>query len=155
MDNTYVIISPCRNEEQYMRQTLNTVVNQTVKPTKWVIVDDGSTDETANILQEYAAKHSFIEIVTRENRGHRSVGPGVIDTFYTGYNTIDINDYNYICKLDLDLALPLEYFEILISKMEQDPRLGTYSGKPYFYPPNSTKLVAKFPFIKLIFPSSS
>ncbi|OUR61492.1 glycosyl transferase family 2 [Colwellia sp. 39_35_sub15_T18] len=141
MNNSYIIISPCRNEEEYMRQTLDTVVNQTVKPTKWVIVDDGSTDQTANILQEYASKHDFIEIVTRENRGHRSVGPGVIDTFYTGYNTINVDEYDYICKLDLDLALPLSYFEYLIQEMKKEPRLGTYSGKPYFYPENSTELV--------------
>jgi len=140
-DRSYVIISPCRNEEDYMRQTLDTVVNQTVKPTKWVIVDDGSTDKTPAILKEYADQYDFIEIVTRENRGHRSVGPGVIDTFYTGYNTIDVDQYTYICKLDLDLELPLGYFEFLIQEMEKEPRLGTYSGKPYFYPTNSTDLV--------------
>jgi glycosyltransferase involved in cell wall biosynthesis len=116
-----------------MHQTLDSVVNQTVKPTKWIIVDDGSTDATPEILKEYADKYAFIEIVTRENRGHRSVGPGVIDTFYAGYNTINADDYTYICKLDLDLNLPKAYFEGLISAMEKEPRLGTFSGKPYFY----------------------
>jgi biofilm PGA synthesis N-glycosyltransferase PgaC len=141
MDKSYVIISPCRNEQDYMRKTLDTVVNQTVKPTLWVIVDDGSTDETPNILKEYQAQYDFITIVTRANRGHRSVGPGVIDTFYAGYNTINVDDYNYICKLDLDLELPLEYFELLIEEMHKEPRLGTYSGKPYFYDGKSTELI--------------
>lgn len=141
MDKSYVIISPCRNEQKYMHQTMDTVINQTLKPTKWVIVDDGSTDDTAKILKEYADQHSFIEIVTRENRGHRSVGPGVIDTFYAGYNTIEIDDYAYICKLDLDLNLPKVYFETLINEMEKDPRLGTFSGKPYFYKGQTKELI--------------
>ncbi len=141
MNKSYVIISPCRNEEKYMRQTLDTVVNQTVKPTKWVIVDDGSTDQTPAILKEYADQYDFIEILTRENRGHRSVGPGVIEAFYEGYNQIKIDDYAYICKLDLDLNLPDTYFQFLMTQMDKEPRLGTYSGKPYFYPENSTELV--------------
>lgn len=132
MSKKYLIISPCRNEEQYMRQTLDTVCNQSVLPEKWIIVDDGSTDNTANILEEYINQYKFIEVVTRENRGHRKVGPGVIEAFYDGLKNEEINDYEYICKLDLDLELPLEYFETLIEKMEANPRIGTASGKPYF-----------------------
>ena len=132
MNKKYLIISPCRNEEQYMKVTLETVCNQSVLPEKWVIVDDGSTDETANILKEYAKKYTFIEIITREDRGHRKVGPGVIETFYDGMKGENIDDYKYICKLDLDLELPLKYFEILIDHMENNPRIGTASGKPYF-----------------------
>jgi len=143
MSQGYLIISPCRNEEQYMRQTLDSVVNQTIKPKKWIIVDDGSTDATPEILNEYAQQYDFIKIVKRKNRGHRSVGPGVIEAFYEGYNTTNIDDFDYICKLDLDLDLPLEYFQILIEKMEKEPRLGTYSGKPYFIHDKTKKLIAE------------
>ena len=143
VDNSYVIISPCRNEEKFMKQTLDTVVSQTIKPTKWVIVDDGSTDKTPEILKEYAQQYDFIQIVTRAKRGHRSVGPGVIEAFYEGYNTINIDDYAYICKLDLDLNLPATYFDYLMKRMDQEPRLGTYSGKPYFYEGESNNLVAE------------
>ena len=132
MDNKYLIISPCRNEEQFMKKTLDTVCNQSVLPEKWIIVDDGSTDETANILKEYANRYDFIEIMTRENRGHRKVGPGVIEAFYDGMKGERIDEYDFICKLDLDLELPLKYFEILINRMENNPRIGTASGKPYF-----------------------
>lgn len=114
-----------------MRQTLDTVIGQSVRPAKWVIVDDGSTDDTPAILADYAAKHDWIEIVTRADRGHRAVGPGVIDAFYSGYAAIDPDDYEYICKLDLDLRLPPRYFEILIGRMARDPRIGTCSGKAY------------------------
>ena len=79
-----MVISPCRDEAKYMRQTLDSVIAQSVRPTKWVIVDDGSTDETPRILAEYAKKYDWMQIVTRSNRGQRSVGPGVIEAFYNG-----------------------------------------------------------------------
>lgn len=114
-----------------MRQTLDTVIAQSIRPAKWVIVDDGSTDETPRILADYAQRHDWIEIITRRNRGLRSVGPGVIDAFYAGYETIDPDHYEYMCKLDLDLRLPPRYFEILMERMEADPAIATCSGKAY------------------------
>ncbi len=114
------------------RKTLDSVVAQTVPPALWVIVDDGSTDETPAILAEYAGRHPFIRVVRREDRGGRSVGPGVIEAFYAGYETLDPDDFDYVCKLDLDLDLPPGYFEELMTRMEADPRIGTCSGKPYF-----------------------
>lgn len=129
---SYLLISPCRNEAAYMRTTLDSVVNQTVLPDLWVIVDDGSTDDTPNILADYAKRYPFIQIITRENRGHRSVGPGVIEAFYHGYNQIDISKFTYICKFDLDLDVPTRYFELLIERMEKNPRIGTCSGKAYY-----------------------
>jgi glycosyltransferase involved in cell wall biosynthesis len=67
----YVLISPCRNEAEYMRQTLDSVISQSVRPAKWIIVDDGSTDNTPKILAEYREKHDWIEIVTRRDRGRK------------------------------------------------------------------------------------
>lgn len=127
----YVLISPCRNEAAYMRQTIESVIAQSVLPSMWVIVDDGSSDETPRILEEYRLRHDWIEIVTRADRGHRAVGPGVIDAFYAGYEVIDPDDYEYLCKLDLDLHLPPRYFELLMERMEANPRIGTCSGKSY------------------------
>ena len=130
-DRSYILISPCRNEADYMRQTLDSVIAQTVTPALWLIVDDGSTDATPAILAGYAAQHDWIRVVTKPDRGHRAVGPGVIEAFYFGVEQIDIAAYAYSCKLDLDLELPPRYFEILIERMEENPRLGTCSGKPY------------------------
>lgn len=129
--NNYVVISPCRDEAEYMRQTLDSMVAQSVRPAKWVIVDDGSTDKTPQILEEYASQHDWIEIVTRSNRGKRAVGPGVIDAFYAGLNTLNIDDFAYLCKLDLDLEIPPGYFERVMDQMEATPRLANFSGKPY------------------------
>lgn len=114
-----------------MRQTLDSVTSQSVLPAKWVIVDDGSTDETPGILAEYAARFPWIQIVTRTDRGHRAVGPGVVDAFYTGYRAINPRDYEFVCKLDLDLRLPPRYFEILMQRMAENPLIATCSGKAY------------------------
>jgi glycosyltransferase involved in cell wall biosynthesis len=127
----YVVISPCRDEAKYMRQTLDSVIAQSVAPERWIIVDDGSTDETRQILSEYSARHNWIEVVTRSDRGQRSVGPGVIDAFYAGYERINPDEYDYLCKLDLDLTLPPRYFELLMERMEANPRIATSSGKAY------------------------
>lgn len=128
---SYVLISPCRNEAAYMRQTLDSVLAQTSRPALWVIVDDGSTDETPAILAEAARRHDWIRIVTRQDRGHRAVGPGVIDAFYAGYATIVPEQFEFLCKLDLDLRLPPRYFERLVERMRADPRIATCSGKAY------------------------
>ncbi|KPP83948.1 MAG: Glycosyltransferases involved in cell wall biogenesis [Rhodobacteraceae bacterium HLUCCA08] len=128
----YLLISPGRNEAKFMRRTLDSVVAQTERPTAWVIVDDGSTDDSPQILADYAAAHDWITVIRREDRGHRAVGPGVIEAFYAGLDTRDLADFTYLCKLDLDLDLPPGYFAGLMDRMEADPRVGTCSGKTYF-----------------------
>ncbi|MBX2867958.1 MAG: glycosyltransferase family 2 protein [Acidiferrobacterales bacterium] len=114
-----------------MIKTLESVTAQTQLPSLWVIVDDGSRDSTPKILREWSERFDFIRVVTLKDRGRRQVGPGVIEAFYAGYDQIDPSEFSYICKLDLDLELPEKYFETLIDKMSDDPRLGTCSGKPY------------------------
>ena len=129
-DRRYLVISPGRNESAYMRRTLESMVAQTVLPALWVIVDDGSTDDSLNILAEYTAQHDWIRVIEKPDRGHRAVGPGVIEAFYYGLDRVE-EDFPYLTKLDLDLDLPPRYFETLLEKMEADPRIGTCSGKPY------------------------
>ena len=133
----YVLITPCRDEADTARRTLDSVTHQSVPPALWVIVDDGSTDNTTVILQEYARRFDYIRVVRREDRGERSVGPGVIDAFYAGLETVDLNAFEYLCKLDLDLDLPPRYFEILMERMEMNPRIGTCSGKAYYPAPGN------------------
>lgn len=128
----YCLITPCRDEARYARRTLESIANQTTPPALWVIVDDASTDETPAILAEYAKKLPYIRIIRRKDRGFRLLGGGVIDAFYDGYNAINPDDFDYICKSDLDLDLPPRYFERLMEKMEAEPRIGTASGKPWY-----------------------
>lgn len=114
-----------------MERTLDSMVAQTCHPTLWVIVDDGSTDKTPDILARYVAEHDWIRVLQKPDRGHRAVGPGVIEAFYAGLDTVNSGDFDYIVKLDLDLNLPERYFETLIARMKADPQIGTCSGKPY------------------------
>ena len=141
----YCLITPCRDEAKYARRTLDAVTEQSEPPALWVIVDDGSKDDTPKILAEYAARFPYIKVVTRADRGVRKVGGGVIDAFYTGYDTVDPAAYAYVCKLDLDLDLPRGYFAGLMDRMEAEPRIGTCSGKPYFYPDGVADDHATFP----------
>ena len=137
----YCLITPCRDEAAYARRTIESVARQTVPPARWVIVDDGSRDETAAIVEEYAARLPFIRLVRRADRGARKVGGGVIEAFNAGYVTIDPDEFDYVCKFDLDLDMPPGYFEGVMKRMEAEPRLGTCSGKPWFVHPRTGALV--------------
>lgn len=131
MSRKYLLITPCRDEAEFLQTTIDCVGRQTVPPARWVIVDDGSTDDTPRILEKAAAKYPFIQVIRREDRGQRSVGPGVIEAFYEGLEAVDLDDYDYVCKFDGDLALPDAYFQKVMERFERDPWLGTLSGKLY------------------------
>ncbi|MFV2070019.1 MAG: glycosyltransferase family 2 protein [Pirellulales bacterium] len=137
MSRRYCLVTPCRDEADHARRTLDSVAAQSVPPALWVIVDDGSTDETSAILAEYARRLDYLRVVQREDRGRRRVGPGVVDAFYAGLAAVDLDRYEYVCKLDLDVELPPRYFETLVERMESEPRIGTCSGKPYYPGPRN------------------
>ena len=99
----YVLVSPCRDEANYMRRTLDSVLAQSVPPALWVVVDDGSTDETPSILEEYEARVPYLRVVRRADRGGRSVGPGVIEAFYSGLETVAALKPAYL-KIDIGLV---------------------------------------------------
>lgn len=125
----YLLVTPCRNEAEYIRKTLESTCSQTVAPALWIIVDDGSTDETPSILAEYARTYDFIKVVRRFDRGSRAVGPGVIDAFYDGLAHSNLEDFDFLAKFDADLELPSRYFERTMERMIANPKLGNLSGK--------------------------
>ncbi len=92
-------------------------------------MDDGSSDETPQILAEYAERFDFIQVVQRADRGKRAVGPGVVEAFYDGLSHVDLSEFDYVTKFDGDLELPPRYFERSMELMEADPYLGNISGK--------------------------
>ena len=143
----YLLITPCRDEARYARRTLDSVLAQTELPAEWIVVDDGSRDETPAILEETRARAPFLRVVRRPDRGARKVGGGVIEAFDAGLSTADLGRFDYLCKLDLDLELPPGYFAGLMDRMERDPRIGTCSGKPYFYRPGADPGRATFPLL--------
>lgn len=127
----YLIVSPVRNEAAYLQRTIDSVVAQTARPAAWVIVDDGSTDETAAVAERAAAEHGWIQVHRRMDRGVREVGGGVVDAFNDGLSRFNLDDFDYLCKLDGDLEFAPTYFERLFEKFNADPQLGTASGKAF------------------------
>jgi biofilm PGA synthesis N-glycosyltransferase PgaC len=127
----YVIITPVRDEEQHLERTIESVLSQTVLPTEWVIVDDGSTDGTAAIADRYATRVPWIRAVHRPNRGFRKAGGGVVEAFYDGYNTLRTGDWDFIVKLDGDLTFAQGYFEQCFAHFRTEPLLGIGGGDIY------------------------
>ena len=127
----YVVVSPVRNEAEFLQRTVDSMIAQTVKPKTWIIVDDGSTDDTVDIVRRAAADHDWIRPHHRADRGVRKVGGGVVDAFYDGLGQVYMDQYDYLCKLDGDLEFGPRYFEDLFEKFEAEPRLGTASGKSW------------------------
>jgi biofilm PGA synthesis N-glycosyltransferase PgaC len=127
----YVIITPVRDEEKYIEATIEAVAGQTILPTEWVIVDDGSSDRTGDVIDRYAAKFPWISVVHRSNRGFRKSGGGVIEAFYEGYDALNCADWEFIAKLDGDLTFPAEYFEKCFEHFNNQPQLGVGGGDIY------------------------
>src|SRR5206468_4881831 len=108
---TYVIVTPIRDEAPYIGRTIASVLSQTTLPSRWIVVDDGSTDGTSEILDHAALRTEWITVVYRSNRGYRAAGSGVVDAFYAGYAAVDHDDWDFIVKLDGDLSFDADYFE--------------------------------------------
>jgi poly-beta-1,6-N-acetyl-D-glucosamine synthase len=123
----YVIVSPVKDEERHVELTLRSVCAQTVVPTRWVIVNDGSTDGTAEIVATYARQYPFIKVVDHPKGGSRQPGGRVIKAFNYGRDAIDV-PYDFIVKLDCDLSFEPDYFERLLANFRADDRLGIASG---------------------------
>jgi poly-beta-1,6-N-acetyl-D-glucosamine synthase len=127
----YVVITPVRDEEKHIEETIRSVTSQTILPAQWIIVDDGSTDKTAEIANQYASQVPWMRLVRRPNRGSRKSGGGVIEAFYDGYNVLRHDDWQFIVKLDGDLTFSPDYFEKCFEHFEREPKLGIGGGDIY------------------------
>jgi poly-beta-1,6-N-acetyl-D-glucosamine synthase len=123
----YVVVSPVKNEAAYVTRTLDSICGQTVRPQRWVIVDDGSTDGTREILERYAAAHSWIRLLRLHPGTPRQTGSRVIQNFLAGYAVLD-QEFDFVVKLDCDLEIPPGYFEVMLGRFRDDPALGIASG---------------------------
>jgi glycosyltransferase involved in cell wall biosynthesis len=122
-DLAYVLITPARNEETHIERTIKSIVGQTIRPVKWVIVSDGSTDRTDQIVKQYAVAHEWIELVRMPERKERHFG-GKVHAFDAGAARVGHLSYNIIGNLDADVSFEPDYVEYLLSKFAQYPRLG-------------------------------
>jgi glycosyltransferase involved in cell wall biosynthesis len=124
----YVIITPVRNEAEHIEKTIESLVSQTCQPKKWVIVDDGSTDTTPQLIDAAEKEHPWIETVHRPDRGFRKAGEGVIEAFYDGYRLLDGMSWDYLVKLDGDLSFEPSYFSSCFDHFNRDTKLGIGGG---------------------------
>jgi poly-beta-1,6-N-acetyl-D-glucosamine synthase len=127
----YAVITPVRDEEEFVGATIESVSRQTVRPTEWVIVNDGSSDRTGEIIDRYAAEFPWIRAVHRSNRGFRKSGGGVVEAFYDGYRTLQSDDWDFVVKLDGDLTFSADYFEKCFAYFHSEPQLGIGGGEIY------------------------
>jgi glycosyltransferase involved in cell wall biosynthesis len=126
----YYIVIPAHNEEAFISLTLQSLVLQTVLPTKVVVVNDNSTDKTAEIVLGFAKENSFISLVNKTSEAIHMPGSKVIQAFQKGFETLDA-DYDVIVKLDGDLILPSNYFETVINHFKSDDKIGMAGGFAY------------------------
>jgi glycosyltransferase involved in cell wall biosynthesis len=125
----YVLITPAKNEAAFIELTLRSMASQTLKPLKWVIVSDGSTDGTDDLVRRYALEHDWIELVRAPERKERHFA-GKVQAFNCGYDRVKNLPYAFIGSLDGDMSFDEGYFEFLVSKLETNPKLGL-AGTPF------------------------
>lgn len=126
----YYIVIPAHNEETFIALTLQSLVEQTILPSKIVVVDDNSTDKTSEIIQEFAVKFPFISLIKKTSEAIHLPGSKVIQAFHKGFETLDEN-YDFIVKLDADLILPPNYFETITNIFKSDSKIGMAGGFAY------------------------
>jgi glycosyltransferase involved in cell wall biosynthesis len=128
----YVLVTPARNEAAFIEHTLRAVIAQTVRPLKWVIVSDGSTDGTDELVRQYAATNEWIELVTLPDRAKRDF-TGKVGAFNAGYAKVAGLDFEVVGNLDADISFEEDYFAFLLEKLAGDEALGLV-GTPYVDP---------------------
>jgi biofilm PGA synthesis N-glycosyltransferase PgaC len=125
----YALITPARNDEEFIEKVLQSMIVQTVLPTKWVIVDDGSTDRTVEIVESYAQRHPWIELVRRSGRKDRNFA-GKVHAFNEGLARVQHLELELIGNLDADISFAPDHYEFLLSRFVEDPTLGV-AGTAY------------------------
>jgi glycosyltransferase involved in cell wall biosynthesis len=126
----YYIVIPSYNEEALIGLTLQSLISQTVLPSKIVVVNDNSTDRTAEVVLEFAKNNPYISLVNKSSENIHLPGSKVIQAFEKGFETLDDN-YDLIVKIDADLIFPTNYFETIIKHFQSDERIGMVGGFCY------------------------
>ncbi len=132
MDRTfktkYVVISPAKDEGQRIDKTIQSILRQTIRPVRWVIVDDGSNDNTPEILESLKHVVDWVTVIRVERDAERKLGSAEIRAFEIGFRAVRSGDFDFVVKLDCDLELGPDYFEQLLVRFSADPKLGIASG---------------------------
>jgi glycosyltransferase involved in cell wall biosynthesis len=124
-----VLITPARNEAEYIERTIQSVIHQTVKPIRWVIVDDGSEDQTRAVVERFTRAHPWIELVRMPEREERHF-EGKVGAFNAGFRKVEKLRFDIIGNLDADISFDPDYIEFLLAKFAGDGKLGV-AGTPF------------------------
>jgi poly-beta-1,6-N-acetyl-D-glucosamine synthase len=124
----YIIITPAYNEQKYIAMTIESVLAQSILPKQWIIVDDGSTDQTADIIRQYAGKYPWIHYVYRIKQSNQTYYASNVFAIRHGLEQIKSLEYEYLAILDADISLPQNYYACILAQFENDPKLGIASG---------------------------
>mgnify|MGYP001636539274 CR=1 FL=1 len=124
---SFVIITPAHNEDAFIEKTIASIIIQTIRPIRWIVVSDNSTDQTEEIVEKYLKDYDFIRLVTVKRTGERHFA-NKVRAFNKGLSELDINDYQYIGNLDADISLESDYFQKLLAEFNNDPSLGLAGG---------------------------
>ena len=125
----YVLITPARNEAGFIELTIKSVIAQIVRPLRWVIVSDGSTDGTDEIVRKYTTEHPWIELLRMPERRERHFA-GKVLAFNAGYERVKDLPYQAIGSMDADISFDPGYFAFLLQKLASDDKLGLV-GTPF------------------------
>lgn len=128
MKDVYVLVTAARNEEEHIERTIKSVLDQTIRPLKYVIVSDGSTDRTDDIAKRYAAEHDFIEYIRLEQKAERDFACQVYGQ-HAGADRLRDYDYDFIGMLDGDISFEPDYYERILAEFDRDPQLGLAGGR--------------------------
>lgn len=142
---TYVLVTPARNEEGLIENTIRSVVAQTCRPLRWIIVSDGSTDRTDELVRSYVAQHPWIELLRRPERRDRQFA-GKAHSFNAGYAQLEGLQFDLVGNLDADITFERDYYQFLVGKFAQIPELGV-AGTPFvedFDKPGSHSYARRF-----------
>ena len=125
----YVLVTPARNEEAFIEGTIRSVIAQSIRPAKWIIVSDGSTDRTDDIVKQYASQHDWIELVRMPEHRDRQFAAKA-NCFKAGYDRLKSLEFDLIGNLDADITFEPDYYAFLLGKFAENPKLGV-TGTPF------------------------
>jgi biofilm PGA synthesis N-glycosyltransferase PgaC len=126
-----LVVTPAKNESRYLQRTIDSMLGQTFLPVEWIVVDDGSTDGTAEMAERAAERHSWISVIRKPVCAQRRVGLATVDAMKLALEQTRHSDYDFLAVIDADVELPASYFALILAEFARNPSLGIAGGQIY------------------------